>query len=118
MGCSASRKTCFRRLIPMRQLITAVVLFVLPTLMLAQSTQPLVAIHESELTQALETTAAGSSTPTGPGTTGQQWWTPWWHYYNMSDYLEEALRSDGTPYVIVRDADISAGNLLNADGSP
>jgi hypothetical protein len=102
----------------MRQLITAVVLFVLPTIMLAQSTQPLVAIHESELTQALETTVAGSSTPTGPGTTGQEWWTPWWHYYNMSDYLEEALRSDGTPYVIVRDADISAGNLLNADGSP
>jgi hypothetical protein len=102
----------------MRQLIMAAVLFLSPTVMLAQSTQAVVAIHESELTQALETTAAGSSTPTGPGTTGKQWWTPWWHYYNMSDYIEEALRSDGTPYVVVTDAQISAGVLLNANGSP
>ncbi len=102
----------------MRQLIIAAVFFALPTVVLAQSTQPVVAIHESELTQALETMAASSPTPTGSGTTGHQWWTPWWHYYNMTDYLEEALRSDGTPYVVVKDADISAGNLLNADGSP
>jgi hypothetical protein len=36
----------------------------------------------------------------------------------MPDSLKEALRSDGTPFVVVSDADISAGSLLNPDGSP
>ena len=36
----------------------------------------------------------------------------------MYESLKEALRSDGTPFVEVTDADISAGRLLNADGTP
>ena len=84
----------------------------------ALAAEPVVAIHVSELTQALESTAAGPSTPSGPDTTGKEWWTPWWHYFVMSESVKEALRSDGTPFVIVTDADITAGNLLNADGSP
>lgn len=80
--------------------------------------QPVVAIHVSELTQALEGKAAVSPTPMGAGTTGFQWWTPWWHYFVMSDSLQEALRSDGTPFVIVSDADIRGGNLIDANGSP
>lgn len=80
--------------------------------------QPVVAIHVSELTQALEGKAAVSPTPMGPGTTGLQWWTPWWHYFVMSDSLQEALRSDGTPFVVVTDADIRSGNLLDPSGSP
>lgn len=84
----------------------------------ATAGQPVVAIHVSELTQALEGKAAVSPTPMGPGTTGFQWWTPWWHYFVMSDSLQEALRSDGTPFVVVSDADIRSGNLLDPSGSP
>lgn len=84
----------------------------------ALAAQPVVAIHVSELTQALETKAAVSPTPMGQGTTGFQWWTPWWHYFVSSDSLKEALRSDGTPFTVVSDADIRAGNLLGPDGSP
>jgi hypothetical protein len=83
----------------------------------ALAQQPVVAIHVSELTQGLETTAAGPSTPQGPGTTGNEWWTPSWHYFVMSESVKEALRSDGTPFVVVTDADISAGNLLTVNGA-
>ncbi len=84
----------------------------------ALATEPVVAIHFSELTQALETTVAHAPTPTGTGTTGCEWWTPWWHYFVMPESLKEALRSDGTPFVVVSDSDISAGRLLTADGKP
>jgi len=80
--------------------------------------EPVVAVHVSELTQALATMTAHSQTPTGTGTTGYEWWTPWWHYFVMEESLKEALRSDGTAFVVVTDADISAGALLNADGTP
>jgi uncharacterized repeat protein (TIGR01451 family) len=63
----------------------------------------MVAIHVSEHTQALDT--------------GDTWYTSW-HYFVMYESLEEALSSDGTPFVEMRDADISAGQLLEADGSP
>ena len=79
---------------------------------------PAVAIHVSELTQVLETTPASPPTPTGAGTTGYQWWPTSWHYFVMHESLKEALRSDGTPFVTVSDADIAAGRLLNPDGSP
>jgi hypothetical protein len=79
---------------------------------------PVVAIHVSELTQALESLPATAPTPTGSGTTGYQWWTPWWHYFVMPTSLQEMLRADGTPFVIVSDADIRNGVLRQADGSP
>jgi hypothetical protein len=60
--------------------------------------QPVVAIHVSELTQALE------AIPNG-------WWTAW-HYFVMPESIKEALRSDGTPFIEVSDADIAAGALL------
>ncbi len=81
----------------------------------ALATQPVVAIHVSELTQALETTPATPPTPTN---TGYQWWNPDWHYLVMPETIKEALRSDGTPYAVVTDADISAGKLVAPDGSP
>ena len=84
----------------------------------ALATEPVVAIHVSELTQALETRVATPPTPTGSGTTGYEWWTPWWHYFVMPESVKEALRSDGTRFVVVSDADISAGNLLLPDGTP
>ena len=80
--------------------------------------QPLVAIHVSELTQALETMPARAPTPAGPGTTGYEWWITSWHYFVMPESLKEALSSDGTPYVEVSDADIASGKLLYPDGSP
>jgi hypothetical protein len=82
---------------------------------------PLVAIHVSELTQALESMPAGPNTPKPPAfpdTSGYEWWYTSWHYFVMPESLKEALRSDGTPYVVVTDADITAGNLLQPDGSP
>ena len=91
-----------------------VVFFPLPVL----ATEPVVAIHVSELTQALETRVATPPTPTGLGTTGYEWWTPWWHYFVMPESVKEALRSDGTRFVVVTDSDISAGNLLMPDGTP
>ena len=84
----------------------------------AQTTQPMVAIHVSELTEALATTPASAPTPTGAGTTGYEWWTPYWQPFVMSEALKEALRSDGTPFVVVTDADIAAGKLLTATGAP
>ncbi|MFZ5996136.1 MAG: hypothetical protein ACOYW7_01415, partial [Nitrospirota bacterium] len=84
----------------------------------AQAPEPLVAIHVSELTEALETMPAKTPTPTGPGTTGYEWWYTSWHYFVMPESLKEALRSDGTPFVEVSDADIAAGRLLYPDGTP
>jgi len=92
-------------------ILIAVVLSCLPAL----ATQPVVAIHVSELTQAMETIPATPPTPTD---TGFQWWNPDWHYLVMPETIKEALRSDGTPYVVVTDSDISAGKLLAPDGSP
>ena len=84
----------------------------------AQPPAPLVAIHVSELTQALETIPASAPTPTGAGTSGFEWWYTSWHYFVAYESLQEALRADGTPFVTVSDADIAQGNLLNADGTP
>jgi hypothetical protein len=80
--------------------------------------RPMVAIHDSELTRALESMPASGSTPTGPGTTGFQWWDPDWHYFVMPDAMKEALRSDGTAFTVLHDSDISAGKLLDANGNP
>ena len=83
-----------------------------------QGTQPIVAVHDSELTRALESMPASGATPTGPGTTGNQWWPTNWHYFVMPDSVKETLRSDGTAYTVVGDSNIVAGVLTNADGSP
>src|SRR5947208_2612909 len=43
---------------------------------------PVVAIHDSELTRALETMpATNPGTPTGPGASGFEWWPTNWHYF-------------------------------------
>ena len=80
--------------------------------------QPVVAIHISELTQALETMPAKPPTPTGTGTTGYEWYYTSWHYFVAHESLKEALRSDGTPFVEITDADIADRRLLHPDGSP
>ena len=77
----------------------------------------MVAVHDSELTRALETMPASGTTPTGPGTTGFQWWPTDWHYFVMPEAVKEALRSDGTPFAVVSDANISSGLLLS-NGAP
>lgn len=77
-----------------------------------QTTQPLVAIHDSEYTRALEDMTATGATPTGPGTTGKQWWPIDWHYFVMPEMMKEALRSDGTAFTVVGDSNILAGGLL------
>ena len=56
-----------------------------------QVVQPVVAVHDSELTRALETMPAVAPTPIGPGTTGNQWWTLDWHYFVMPEAIQEAL---------------------------
>jgi hypothetical protein len=77
--------------------------------------QPLVAIHDSELTRALEGIPAGADTPAG---TGYQWWLNNWHYFVMPESVKEALRSDGTAFQVVHDSDIAAGGLLETNGQP
>jgi hypothetical protein len=92
------------------------VAFALPTVV-GQTTQPLVAIHDSELTRALESMSAVPPTPSGAGTTGFQWWTLDWHYFTMPEAAKEALRSDGTAFTTIGDSNVTAGVLLT-NGQP
>src|SRR5215467_5180790 len=80
--------------------------------------EPIVAVHDSELTRALETIPATNATPTGPATTGFQWWPSNWHYFVMPESVKETLRSDGTAFQVVHDSDIAAGGLLESNGQP
>src|SRR4029077_8354919 len=77
-------------------------------------TQPIVAIHDSELTRFLDSSNAPATSPTpmGTNTTGLQWWLPDWHYFVMPESLKEAMRSDGTAFTVVGDSNITAGVLL------
>ncbi len=84
----------------------------------SRAAQPVVAIHDSELTRALETIPASGLTPSGAGTTGYQWWPTNWHYFVMPDSVKEMLRSDGTAFTVVSDASITAGSLLDSNGAP
>jgi hypothetical protein len=93
-------------------------IFTLGILPLIHAMQPVVAIHDSELTRALESMPAAGDTPTGAGTTGNQWWPTQWHYFVMPDSAKEALRSDGTAFAVVSDANIQAGGLLDTNGLP
>jgi VCBS repeat-containing protein len=76
--------------------------------------QPLVAIHDSELTRFLDSSNAPAigSTPIGTNTTGLQWWISDWQYFVMPESLKEAMRSDGTAFAVVGDSNITAGVLL------
>ncbi|MDB6110283.1 MAG: hypothetical protein JWR69_2033, partial [Pedosphaera sp.] len=101
-----------------RGLLLAVLsVFCLAPQMRALGTQPMVAIHDSELTRALESTVAAFPTPSGGGTTGFEWWPTNWHYFVMPESVNEALQSDGTASTVVSDDDVSAGLLLT-DGVP
>jgi hypothetical protein len=40
-----------------------------------------------------------------------------WNYFVMPESVKEALRSDGTPYVVVSDLDIATGALM-VNGTP
>jgi Bacterial Ig domain len=79
---------------------------------------PVVAIHDSEYTRALENIAAAATTPSGPGTTGKEWWPTNFHYFVMPEALKEALRSDGIPFEVLGDADIINGRLMDTNGRP
>jgi hypothetical protein len=83
-----------------------------------QGAQPIVAIHDSELTRALESMPAPAQRPRDRDTTSNQWWITQWHYFVMPDAVKEALRSDGTAFTVMGDSNILAGVLTNADGSP
>jgi hypothetical protein len=41
-----------------------------------------------------------------------------WNYFVMPESVKEALRSDGTPYVVVSDLDVANGFLLTTNGTP
>src|ERR1051326_8065316 len=105
-----------RAVICVNLIAVSAVSVVIPTAF-AQPTQPLVAIHDSELNRAGEFTPAVGATPTGPGTTGNQWWPTDWHYLVMPEAMKEALRSDGTAFTVVGDSNITAGVLLT-NGAP
>src|SRR5512137_1628588 len=94
------------------RLVALLCVVCLSPLVQGQETQPIVAIHDSELTRALESMAATPDTPTGLGTTNKQWWTTDWHYFVMPEAVKEALRSDGTAFTVVGDSNITAGLVL------
>ena len=73
--------------------------FAAPTLQTMSMPEPVVAIHVSELTEAV-------------------WSNTAWNYFVIYESLKETLRSDGTPFEEISDADISNGVLLLPDGSP
>ncbi len=102
----------------MKCLLGAAAIFLLLVLRVhAQGMQPVVAIHDSELTRALENMSASGATPSGAGTSGNQWWPTNWHYFVMPESMKEALRSDGTAYTVVGDSNITSGVLLT-NGQP
>jgi len=96
-----------------KQLLTILLVLVGEAWAQAQTTLPLVAIHDSELTRALETMPAIPPTPTGAGNTGFQWWNTDWHYFVMPESVKEALRSDGTAFTVIGDSNITAGLVLS-----
>src|SRR6267142_3704577 len=71
--------------------------------------QPLVAIHDSELTRFLDSSNAPavSPTPMGTNTTGLQWWISDWHYFVMPESLKETMSSDGKTFAVVGDSNIT-----------
>jgi hypothetical protein len=79
---------------------------------------PVVAIHDSEYTRALENIPAAATTPSGTGTTGKEWWPTNFHYFVMPEALKEALRSEGIPFEVLADADIINGRLMDTNGRP
>ena len=79
----------------------------------AQTMQPVVAVHDSELTRALATQVTSNGTPSGGTTTGFQWWLTNWNYFVMPTSVQEALRSDGTAFAVVSDANVISGALLS-----
>jgi hypothetical protein len=85
------------------------------TVQAAPSIQPVVAIHVSELTQALESLPAVSPMPRGTGFTGMSWFLTSWHYASIYESIKIALESDGTPYQIITDADIAGGRLMDGN---
>ncbi len=78
----------------------------------AAAAQPVVAIHVSELTQALASMPATGPVPTGSDYSGYAWFYTSWNYATIYESLKIALESDGTPYQVVTDADIAGGALL------
>jgi hypothetical protein len=87
------------------------------TVKASSARRPVVAIHVSEWTQALETLPAVAPVPSGSGFSGYSWFYTSWHYSTIYESLKIALESDGTLYQVVTDADIAAGALLE-EGSP
>jgi len=66
-----------------------------------------VAVHVSEYTKANGLSLNRTSDSTYP-----------WHYFQVYTLLEEALISDGTPFIELSDLDIEGGALLTSKGNP
>jgi hypothetical protein len=65
----------------------------------SNNTLPIVAVHVSEYTRS-------------------HWFYTSWTYFQIYELLEEALRSDGTPFVEVNDSQVESGYLLTGSGLP
>jgi hypothetical protein len=79
-------------------LLTSTMFFQTATAQPAPQTKPIVAIHVSENTQAY-------------------WTNPSWNYFALYTMLEEAFKSNGTPFIEISDAQIEAGELM-LSGTP
>ena len=113
-----TRQCHVKRSMPERMAFCVVFAFILLHASGALALEPLVAIHVSENTLALESIPAAGATPRFSGTTGFEWWTSEWRYGVMPESMKEAMASEGIPFVEVSDADIAAGQLLEVDGTP
>ena len=115
-ACRASGGFAFRRAEALA-LIWLAGVWLVPPLRAQSVTQPIVAIHDSELTRALTNMPASGSTPNTPPDTGFQWWEPDWNYFVMPDSLKEAFTSDGTAFTVIGDSNVSSGLVLT-NGMP
>src|SRR5262245_48813539 len=114
---SIPRSRCHKGASVLASVAYGLSLYLLGPWQIAATPQPIVAVHDSEYTRALETMNASGPTPTGPGTTGRQWWPTDWHYFVMPEMVKETLRSDGTAFTVVGDSNIISGDLMT-NGEP
>ncbi len=94
----SKRVLSFLALLLLIILLSSTVLFQPAAAQVSSETLPVVAIHVSENTQA-------------------NWNNPAWKYFAIYQMLEEAFKSDGTPFVEISDASIESGGLL-VSGAP
>lgn len=99
----------------MKRKVVSIIAIIMVLAMLGGPAQPLgtVSALPADPNTSLAVAVHVSETTSGHGIS-----VPQWQYFQIYTLLEEALVSDGTPFVEVSDASIAAGGLLTPSGNP